>query len=372
MKFQCLKFRIRCTVILIIISCIFLSPACRQSEKGSAKSDSIKHKGIVVADNKIDKKVDIYVDGNLFTSYLYSDSLKKPILFPVNTASGTVITRGFPLRPRENERVDHPHQVGVWFNYGDVNGFDFWNNSYAIPPQDRAKYGRIVHKSVDRAISKENTGIVEVTMDWMVQHDPLLPAVALLTEKSRFEFMGDQKTRTIDRTITLTANTEDVTFTDNKEGLYAIRVDRAFEYPSEEPLVYTDANGNPSEVQVMNNEGVNGHYRNSNGIEGTDVWAKRASWVSLSATKNGEDISIVIFDHPLNPGHPAYWHARGYGLFSVNNLGQKIFSEGKEELNLKLKKGESVTFRYRLYITSGYKAADEEINKQFEEFSGKK
>lgn len=369
MKFNSFKHNIQYPIILIIISGIILSPACRKSGRGSSGSDTLKQKGIVVAENKIEKKVDIYVDGNLFTSYLYSDTLKKPILFPVNDASGTVITRGFPLRPRPNERVDHPHQVGVWFNFGDVNGFDFWNNSYAIPLNERTKYGKIVHKSIDRAVTDENTGIVEVTMDWMVQHDPLLPAVALLTEKSKFEFKGNQKTRTIDRTIILTANAEDVAFTDNKEGLFAIRVDRAFEYPTEEPLVYIDAQGNPSTVQVMNNEGVNGHYRNSNGIEGTDVWAKRASWVSLSATKDGEDISIVIFDHPSNPGHPAYWHARGYGLFSVNNLGQKIFSEGKEELNLKLKKGESVTFRYRLYITSGYKATDDEINSQFEEFS---
>ena len=371
-KFKLFKNSIPYLIILILIATALFSPACKQSKKGSAQVDSISKKGIVVADNKIEKKIDIFVDGNLFTSYLYGENLEKPILFPVKATSGTIITRGFPLQPREGERVDHPHQVGVWFNYGDVNGFDFWNNSYNIPAQDKAKYGKIVHRTVDRAISEDKTGMIKVTMDWMVQQDPLLPAVSLLTEKSTFEFMGDEKTRIIDRFITLTANNEDVIFKDNKEGLFAIRVDRAFEYPSEEPIVYTDAQGNPSEVQVLNNEGVNGHYRNSEGVEGTDVWAKRAEWVSLSATKNGEDISIVIFDHPLNPGYPAYWHARGYGLFSVNNLGQKIFSDGKEELNLTLKKGESVTFRYRLYITSGYKATDEELNQQFKEFSEKK
>lgn len=372
MKFTSFKDRIQYPVILILISVILASPACRQSKKGSIQGDSISKKGIVVADNKIEKKVDVFVDGNLFTSYMYREDLEKPVLFPVKAASGTIITRGFPFEPRVGERVDHPHQAGVWFNYGDVNGFDFWNNSYNIPAEDKAKYGKIVHRKVEKALSEENTGLIEVTMDWMVQHDPLLPAVALLTEKSTFEFMGGEKTRTVDRVITLTANNEDVIFEDNKEGLFAVRVDRAFEYPSEEPLVYTDAQGNPSEVQVLNNEGVNGHYRNSTGVEGTDVWAKRADWVSLSANKNGEDISLVIFDHPLNPGYPAYWHARGYGLFSVNNLGQKIFSEGKEELNLTLKKGESVTFRYRLYITSGYKATDDELNKQFREFSAKK
>jgi len=372
MKFKSLKNGIQYPVILILITLFLSSPACKQSRKGSADGDSIAQKGIVVADNKIEQKVDIFVDGNLFTSYLYKADMEKPVLFPVKAASGTTITRGFPLQPREGERVDHPHQVGVWFNYGDVNGFDFWNNSYNIPAEDKIKYGKIVHRTVERAMTREDIGLVEVTMDWMVQHDALLPAVALLAEKSTFEFIGDQHTRTIDRTITLTANTEDVVFTDNKEGLFAIRVDRAFEYPSEEPLVYIDAQGNPSGVQVINNEGVNGHYRNSAGIEGTDVWAKRADWVSLSATKNGEDISIVIFDHPSNPGYPAYWHARGYGLFSVNNLGQKVFSEGNEELNFTLKKGESATFRYRLYITSGYNATDDELNKQFSEFSRKK
>jgi hypothetical protein len=361
------KFR-----LFILISFILASPACKQSRKATEQGDTISKKGIVVADNKVDQKIDVFVDGNLFTSYMYRNDLEKPVLYPVHASSGTIITRGFPFAPRKGERVDHPHQVGVWFNYGDVNGFDFWNNSYNIPEEDKAKYGKIVHRSIEKAFSEENMGLMEVNMDWMVQHDPLLPAVSLLTEKSIFEFRGDEKTRTIDRFITLTASNEDVIFTDNKEGLFAIRVDRAFEYPSEEPLVFTDAQGNPSEVQVLDNEGVNGHYRSSAGIEGTDVWGKRADWVSLSATKDGEDISIVVFDHPLNPGYPAYWHARGYGLFSVNNLGQKIFSEGKEELNFTLKKGESVTFRYRLYITSGYKATDDELNSLFKEFAGVK
>jgi hypothetical protein len=282
-----------------------------------------------------------------------------------------LITRGFPLEPREGERTDHPHQVGVWLNYGDVNGFDFWNNSFAIPEDQKMKYGKIVHKEVKQAISVDLTGILEVTSDWMVQHDPLLPVYPLLTEDTRFEFSGDENTRIIDRITILTACTEDVIFADNKEGLFAIRVDRAFEYPSEEPLKFTDANGKISEVAVLNNEGVDGHYRNSKGIEGIDVWGKRANWVGLSATKNDEDITIAIFDHPSNPGYPAYWHARGYGLFAVNNLGQKIFSEGKEELNFSLKKGESVTFKYRIYITSGYTATDDELNEQFREFSEK-
>ena len=45
-------------------------------------------------------------------------------------------------------------------------------------------------------------------------------------------------------------------FTDNKEGLIAIRVDRAFEELSDKPELFTDANGNETGVPMMNNEGV--------------------------------------------------------------------------------------------------------------------
>ena len=64
-----------------------------------------------------------------------------------------------------------------------------------------------------------------------------------------------------------------------------------------------------------------------------DVWGKRAKWVSLSGVIESKEVSVVIMDYPTNVGYPTYWHARGYGLFAANPLGQKVFSDGKEELN---------------------------------------
>ena len=114
---------------------------------------------------------------------------------------------------------------------------------------------------------------------------------------------------------------------------------------------------------------MTGHYRSSEGLEGDDVWATRADWVKLSGTIESEPISLVMIDHPANPGYPTYWHARGYGLFAANPFGQKIFSGGSEELNLQLSAGESVTFRHRLLIDSGRDLTDETINRGFQEFS---
>src|SRR5881397_1923449 len=96
------------------------------------------------------RRVDVTVDGKPFTAYIYPTTLKKPTLYPLRTASGTVVTRGWPLEPRPGERVDHPHHVGLWFTYSDVNGLDFWNNSDAIPAARAPKMGTIVHRAVRR------------------------------------------------------------------------------------------------------------------------------------------------------------------------------------------------------------------------------
>src|SRR5689334_5568463 len=83
-------------------------------------------KGVTVVPNEAARRVDVLVDGQPFTSYIWPDSLKKPVLYPLRAASGTVLTRGYPLEPRAGERTDHPHHVGLWFNYENVNGVDFW------------------------------------------------------------------------------------------------------------------------------------------------------------------------------------------------------------------------------------------------------
>ena len=96
---------------------------------------------------------------------------------------------------------------------------------------------------------------------------------------------------------------------------------------------------------------------------GDSAWGTRGSWCMLYGKKGGDSISIVIIDHTQNPGYPTYWHARNYGLFAANPLGQKIFSAGKQILNFKLSKGQAVTFRYRVVIASGKQSlSQKEIN----------
>jgi len=313
--------------------------------------------------NKADKKVDVLVDGTLFTSYIFPDNIKKPVLWPVMSPGGNMLTRSYPMVNKAGDRTDHPHHVGIWLNYGDVNGLDFWNNSEAIPAMDRGGYGTIYHQSIEKAESGKGKATLVTTAQWKSPDDTVM-----LNEKTQFDFraMGDM--RIIDRTTTLTAMIDEVKFTDNKEGMFGMRVARELELPSEEPTELMDSHGIVTKVAKMDNTNVKGNYRSAKGVEGAEVWGTRAEWMKLSSEINGEPVSLVIIDNPSNVGYPTYWHARGYGLFAANTLGQKIFSDGKEEMNLSLEKEESVTFKYRL-VVAGEDLTDDQINKLAEEYS---
>jgi Family of unknown function (DUF6807) len=308
-------------------------------------------------------KVNVYINGTLFTSFQFPSGLEKPFLFPVFAPNGSVITRGFPIEPRKGERVDHPHQIGLWFNHGNINGLDFWNNSSAIPSDKKDSYGHIVVQKIVRAESGRK-GILEVTANWDDNKGN-----TLLVENTRYIFSGDKSSRTIDHITTLTALNGPVIIADNKEGLFAIRVDRAFEMPSNESLIFTDDKGNPTTVKATDNTGVTGMYTSSGNLKGDAVWGTRNEWVYLSGERDNSKIAFGMFDHPKNFGFPAYAHARGYGLFSINNLGQNAYDPKEKKKNCNLGKGESITLRHRFYVQSGSDLTPEKANKIFKEFS---
>ena len=327
-----------------------------QNEKVSFKENNKEH------------KIDVIVGGKYFTSYFYpgEEVLKKAVLFPIVSAQGTTITRGYPVTPRAGERVDHPHHVGMWLNYEDVNGFDYWNNSNNIVSSlQNHKMGTIIHEKIISKKVENDKAVLNVSAKW-VDNDG--KGVEVLKENTTYVFSGTKDIRVIDRITSLTATVDQVQFKDVKDGMFAIRVARQLEIPSNKPDVFTDAHGIETKVPQMDNTGVTGNYVSSEGITGEAVWSTRAKWMNLTGKMDNHDINIAILDHPKNVSYPSYWHARGYGLFAVNPLGAKVFSNGKEELNYTLKKGEILTFRYRT-IVADKSLTKQELDKLQEDFS---
>ena len=88
----------------------------------------------------------------------------------------------------------------------------------------------------------------------------------------------------------------------------------------------------------------------------------------LTGVVAGEPVTLAMLDHPKNVGFPTYWHARGYGLFAANPLGQKVFSDGRETMNFTLEPGASATFRYRILVVDA-KAPADRIEREFNAFA---
>jgi hypothetical protein len=318
---------------------------------------------VSVVPNEAERRVDVAVGGAPFTSYIWPERLRKPVLYPIRSATGTFVTRGWPLDPRPGERVDHPHHVGLWFNYESVNGVDFWNNSDALKPDDAAKMGTIFHRRIVSSKSGQDRGELVTEMDWV-----LPSGKTILHERAQLVFAGDKEARRIERISTLTALDERVVFADAKDGMLGMRVARQLEQPSTEPQVYTDIAGRATKVPVMDNTGVTGEYTSSEGKKGDAVWSTRGRWTMLKGKIGDEAITIAILDHPKNPGYPTYWHARGYGLFAANPLGQKVFSNGRETLNFTIEPRASATFRYEVVVLEG-NATPERIEREYNAFT---
>ena len=319
----------RQTTALLII----LIPGLVAAQNVSVKADPVK------------QKVYININGKPFTEFVFTDSMEKPFLYPIYAPNGQTITRGFPWNPQPNDPTDHPHHIGLWFNYEKVNGLDFWNNSYAIPAEKKKSYGWIRTQKIAETESGQKGKLVYLA-NWTDENKNIL-----LQEKTTFIFSGGGA-NIIDRITELTA-VQNVTFPDAKDGVLGLRVAHELELPVTETKEYKDDLGNITKVSATKDHSVTGNYLTSMGKEGDAAWGTRGNWCMLYGKKAGDAISIAIIDHPQNPGYPTYWHARNYGLFAANPLGQKIFSEGKENMNFRLLKGKTVTFRYRVVIASG-------------------
>jgi hypothetical protein len=290
-----------------------------------------------------DKSIDVFIGGKLFTRFLFRDTLEKPVLYPIYTAAGTAVTRGFPFQPKPGEPTDHPHHTGLWFTYENVNGLDFWNNSYAIPAEKKHLYGWIKTDRIEK-ISEGDPGILVYHANWSNQEGRVL-----LEETTRFEFSGRGDRRMIDRITVLKADTE-VVFNDAKDGMLGLRLAHELQIPEKTDQQFSDNKGNITRVKASPDKIANGNYLTSEGKQGDAAWGTRGVWCKVYGKMGDDSVSITMMDHPSNPGYPTFWHARGYGLFAANPLGENIFTQGKKTLNFRLHTGQTARFRYRILV----------------------
>ena len=284
-----------------------------------------------------DGKLSVSIQGKPFGELFYGPETRKPYFHPLRSASGKQVTRSFPMiseaeAKAAGESVDHPHHQGLSFTYAEVNGYNYWASDKT---QIDAKSGRIRLK---RVVSVKGA-TARMEFEWL---DP--QGVPILLEDRTMTFGGTAAERMVDFDFRFQALTQ-VVFSDTKEGMFNLRVASGLEEPQPKGPSVPDA-------RLPKRTGV---LTSSAGCRTEkECWGKRAAWLDVSGEVEGEKLGIAIFDHPQNPKHPTYWHARGYGLFSANPFGVRDYTGDKtQDGSMTLKQGEGMRFRYRVLIHPG-------------------
>jgi hypothetical protein len=264
--------------------------------------------------------LDVYIDDVHFTTYHHSNENRKPFLWPVLSDGRVPVTRAWPMGEAE-DKTDHPHHKSLWSAYGEVNGADCWgegkNAGYQLS-------GDVTFGSGDAY------GWIEAKNTWTdTDKNPVVDE----SREYRF-YTGKPSARLFDVVVTFTAKYGDVKFGDTKEGgIVAVRV----------------------RDQIRADRG--GVITNAAGLQGEGkTWGVASPWCDYSGEIEGVgQHGITVFDHPGNLRHPSRWHVRNYGLMGANCFGLSYFTKGKGDLNgdYELKDGETLTFRYRVYVHSG-------------------
>jgi len=314
------------------------------SQKKGAEATAPK-KGIEVIAPKrgVAADIAINVDGKPFTSFITQVrglDIGKPIFWPIRSAKGTIVTRGWPLvTDIPNEQNDHPHHTGLFITHGVVTAgtvkeLNFWAT------RSRNEKERLIE--VKNSKSGEDYGLLETVSLW---ESPETGPILENTQKNIFWY--DNNSRMIDFDITLKGLKVPVTFEDTKEGAIGIRVHRD-----------------------MTEEFGGAKYINAEGLETEkNIWGKRSKWVALSSKIGTEPIVIAIMFRPETNDYPPLWHARGYGCFAVNPFsGGNAYSEGKNPpTTTTIKPGGSIKLKYRVLIYSG-QLTKQQLDQQYDKY----
>lgn len=267
--------------------------------------------------NRQPGRVEISIGGQPFSHFYYGAEWPQPFLHPLRTTDGVSITRGYPVEKVEGETQDHVWHHGLWYAHGNINGVDFWRD------KGPAATGRMVIEGEPRIGNGAVSGVFRLVAPGETN---------LGTIEQAFEFRAQGRTRIVDVRITLRAARENaLTLGDTEEGALGIRFRDEFR------------------------EDRGAAITNSDGLSGTkQVWGQRARWVDYTATVAGQRMGATLFDHPANPRHPAFWHARGYGLCAANPFGERDFTKDKtRDGSYTVPAGATAVFRYRVAIHPG-------------------
>ncbi len=262
-------------------------------------------------------KIEISAGGQPFATFYYGPDWHAPFLHALRAASGVTVTRGYPVENVEGETRDHAFHHGLWFTHSDVNGVDFWRDK---GPKES---GRVAAVGVPRTAGDRITG----------EFHFIAPGGRILGSMTQqFRFLAPGSLRMVETRVTIRADQGvPLKLGDVEEAGLALRM--RDEFREDRGAVLT----------------------NSDGLKTAKaIWGKRARWVDYSTEIQGAPVGVTLIDHPSNPRHPTFWHARNYAFCVANAFGERSFTKDPaRDGAMTIPAGGSLTFRHRVVVHPG-------------------
>jgi len=254
---------------------------------------------------RVGSKINVIIDNNFFTSYVFSEDEKYPFFYPVNgPVSGGSVT--------SMRNGEYPHHSSLFFGCDLVNGGDFW--------QEGLERGRII--SVNPEIIKQGGDTVIIT-DECIWSRP--GATSPVKDARTFTITAPSANISqIDVVIKMEILT-DVTIQKTNHSLFSLRMAADLSVKNGGTMI--NAEGKKSEKETF---------------------GKNSPWMDYFGKRGDAIEGIAIFQHPSNPWYPSQWFTRDYGFMSPTPLNWP--ENGTETF---LKKGTVLNLRYRVLVHSG-------------------
>jgi hypothetical protein len=258
-----------------------------------------------ISAEKVGSKINVTINNNFFTSYIFSGDEKYPFFYPVNgPVSGGSVT--------SMRNGEYPHHSSLFFGCDLVNDGNYW--------QEGLERGRII--SVNAQILKQGGDTVIVT-DECIWSRP--GAVSPVKDTRTITITAPSSTVSqIDVEITMEMLT-DVTIRKTNHSLFSARM--------------------ATDLSVKNG----GTMINAEGIKSEkDTFGKNSPWMDFYGKRGDATEGLAILQHPTNPWYPSPWFTRDYGFISPTPM---YWPENGSETVMK--KGTVLNLRYRVLIHSG-------------------
>ncbi|HHV85260.1 MAG TPA: hypothetical protein GXX42_05515 [Petrimonas sp.] len=257
-----------------------------------------------VTAEKVGDKIEIKINGNLFTNYILSEFEKYPFFYPVNGPSNASVT--------SMRNANYPHHSSLFFGCDRVNGGNYW--------QEGLGKGQIISLRADIVEAGGDRVVIENECIWRRPG-----ADAPIKDKRRIIISALSKEKfQIDFDVAMEM-LMDVVIEKTNHSLFSGRMD--------------------PDLAVING-GVMINAEGDTGEKGT--FGKSSPWIDCYGKRLGKTEGMAIMQHPSNDWYPAPWFTRDYGFFSPTPM---YWPENDK--NTILKKGQLIKLRYRVLVHSG-------------------